>query len=129
MNHCSPPCGLRTRAQQPDSLTDPQTGTTISYADSEAAITTFTVLERQTGVKTKRGVCIKPNRRMHGKRCTRYVSVGSFTHSDVAGRDSFHFTGRLGGRKLKPGSYKLRALPRASGMTGQGATIPFRIIK
>jgi hypothetical protein len=96
----------------------PQTGTTISYTDSDAAITTFTVLKRQTGVKTKRGVCIKPNRRPQGKRCTRDVSVGSFTHSDLARRDSFHFTGRLGGRTLKPGSYKLRAFPTANGMTG-----------
>jgi hypothetical protein len=107
----------------------PRTGTTVSYTDSETSITTFTVLQRQPGVKTRRGVCIKPNRRTHGKRCTRYVSIGSFTHTDVAGRDSFHFTGRVGGRKLKPGSYKLRALPRANGTAGLAATIPFRVIK
>jgi hypothetical protein len=106
-----------------------KTGTTISYRDSQAATTTFTVLKRQPGVKNKRGGCVTPTKGKRGKRCTRYVSVGSFTHSDAAGHNSFHFTGRVSGRKLKPGSYKLQVLPRANGKTGPPKILEFRVIK
>jgi Putative Ig domain len=106
-----------------------KTGTTISYTDSQAATTTFTVLEPRPGVRDKHRGCVRPRRAKRAKRCTRYIAIGSFTHSDAAGRDTLHFTGRLGRRRLKPGSYRLQALPRANGMTGQAAAIPFRIIK
>jgi hypothetical protein len=106
-----------------------KTGTTITYTDSQAARTTFTVLKPQPAVMDKHRRCVKATRRRRGKRCTRYVTIGSFTHTDVAGRNSFHFTGRLGARKLKPGRYKLQAVPRANGITGGAATIPFGIIR
>jgi hypothetical protein len=57
------------------------------------------------------------------------VRIGSFRHSDVAMRERFYFTGRLGERKLKPGSYQLRALPLANGKTGRAVAIAFRITK
>jgi hypothetical protein len=43
--------------------------------------------------------------------------------------DSFHFTGRVGGRKLKPGGYTLQAIPRRNGQAGAAARTSFRIIK
>jgi hypothetical protein len=106
------------------------TGTTISYGDSRAGTTTFTALQRQPGAKDMRRGCGAPRKGKHAKRCTRYVSVGSFTHTDSAGRNSFHFTGRIGGRKLTPGTYKLQALPRAAnGNTGLPTIITFRVTR
>jgi uncharacterized delta-60 repeat protein len=93
-----------------------KTGTRISYTDSLAAVTTFKVFRR------KRVRCGR-------KRCTRFKSVGGFKHADVAGRDSFHFTGRVRGRKLRPGSYRLRAVPSVAGVRGAAVTTAFRIVK
>jgi hypothetical protein len=107
-----------------------RTGSTISYSDSQAATTTFTVLKPVVGVKNNRGSCVSPVKGKRGKRCTRYVRVGSFTHRDAAGRNSFHFTGRVSGRKLTPGSYELQVVPRApNGKTGLATIVSFRVIR
>jgi hypothetical protein len=88
------------------------------------------VLKPLPGFKDKRGRCVKPSKKNpRAKRCTRYRSVGSFTHTDLAGPNTFHFTGRVRGRKLKPGGYKLQAIPRFAGTAGQALTTSFRIIK
>jgi uncharacterized delta-60 repeat protein len=106
-----------------------KTGTTVSYTDTLAATTRFTVLKPVRGVRDKRGRCVKPRKPLRGKRCTRYVSVGGFKHADVAGRNSFHFTGRVRGRKLRPGRYRLRAVPSVGGTRGKAVTATFRIVK
>jgi hypothetical protein len=54
---------------------------------------------------------------------------GSFTRSGRTGSNKFRFTGRLAGRKLKPGKYTLVATPRAGGRTGRSVSKSFRIIK
>ena len=43
--------------------------------------------------------------------CTRYKTLGGgFVHRGVRGPNELKFNGRLGGRKLKRGSYRLRAV-------------------
>jgi hypothetical protein len=54
---------------------------------------------------------------------------GSFTRTGNAGTNTFRFTGRMAGRQLKPGSYRLVATPRANGQTGRPVGVAFRIIK
>ena len=98
------------------------TGTVVTYDDSQAATTTFTV-QRPTVGRRKGGGCVKARRRPpKAKRCTRYVKAGSFSHADTAGANRFRFSGRVGGRKLKPGAYRLRAVPRTS--AGAGRPLP-----
>ena len=80
----------------------PKTGATVSYTDSQAATTTFTVLQKQPG-RRQQGACVKPQRKPHGKHCTRLVMIGSFTHTDGAGANSFHFTGRVNGQQAEAG--------------------------
>jgi hypothetical protein len=53
--------------------------------------------------------------------------VGSFNHRDKAGRNTFHFTGRVRGRKLKPGSYRLQAIPKFAGRNGATGTSGFKV--
>jgi streptogramin lyase len=102
-------------------------GTDVSYRDSEAATTTFAVLKAVVGhEKGKRCAAGRPGK--HQKRCTRYVSVGSFTHQDQSGNVKVHFTGRLGGHKLKPGRYILALRPEASGKSGPTVKLSFRIV-
>jgi hypothetical protein len=83
-------------------------GGKLSYQLSEAATTTFKV-ERAAKGRKKGRHCVRPTRRNRTKkRCARYVKVrGSFKHLGKAGANAFTFRGRVGGRKLKPGRYRL----------------------
>jgi hypothetical protein len=104
-----------------------KTGATVSYTDSQAATTTFTVLQKQPG-RSQHRACVKPQRKPRGRHCTRLVTIGSFTHTDGAGANSFHFTGRVSGRRLKPGAYELQGVARnASGLTSRPVATGFRI--
>jgi hypothetical protein len=109
-------------------------GTTVSYTLNEAASVKFTIKRRAKGRRVKRGkrkVCVKPTRKNRKKhRCSRFVRVkGSFSLNGVAGKNSFHFTGRLSGRKLSPGRYKLVATPTAAGKAGRPISTGFRIVR
>jgi hypothetical protein len=85
-------------------------GATISYRDSQVAMTTFTVLSKSTG-RMQGKSCKKPsNKNKHGKRCALLTKVGSFVHADKAGANSLRFSGRIKGRKLAAGSYELQAV-------------------
>jgi hypothetical protein len=76
------------------------------------------------------GKCVAPSKRnRQGRACRRYVRMrGSLTHSDVAGRDSLRFTGRLAGRKLPLGTYRLEATPATRGRVGTTVTVLFSIL-
>ena len=103
-----------------------QLGATISYRDTQAATTTLLVLRSARGERHGRR-CLAPSkhRRRHGRPCKRYVRIGSFMHHDLAGLNRFRFSGRLSGRKLAPGSYRLEV--RATGAAGsRSATVSAR---
>jgi hypothetical protein len=111
-----------------------QTGTTVSYTLNVAALVRFTVQETQPGRRTGKGRkarCVAPktkNRR--ARRCTRRVRLrGSFTLPGTGGANRFHFTGRLAGRRLAPGTYTLVATPFKGAATGLQARTRFRIVK
>jgi hypothetical protein len=107
------------------------TGTTITYSDTLAASTRFTVLAPKPGVSRGASCVVLPQHGGAGghHRCTRYVKVGRLlTHSDTAGHNAVHFSGSLSGRKLAPGRYELEATPRANGKTGGTLSAIFTII-
>ncbi len=108
-------------------------GTTVSYSDSQTATTTFTVLRRAPGVRSGHACIAPPRRRKRGRHyvsCARYVAVGSFTHADSAGVERFRFSGRVDGRKLSPGAYRLTATPRnAAGKSGAALSASFTIVR
>ena len=55
---------------------------------------------------------------------------GSLTDAGEVGGNSLRFSGRLRGRRLKRGLYRLIALPvDAAGNTGNAVDIRFRIIR
>lgn len=92
-------------------------GTRITYRDSEAATTRFTV-QRRTVV------------RRHGKRRVRWISVrGSFSHTDHPGANSVRFTGRLRGHALRPGRYRVVGVARNTAHVKSGVRrAAFRIL-
>ena len=84
-------------------------GTQIAYTDSARGFTTFTVLRRRMDGSVK--------------------AVGSFAHASAAGKNSFHFAGRVAGHALTPGRYRLRAVPTdANGHSGPAAAASFRVL-
>jgi hypothetical protein len=52
---------------------------------------------------------------------------GSFTTKAKAGRSEFRFTGRLRGRSIAPGYYRLAGSPSAAGVKGATMTADFQI--
>lgn len=104
-----------------------KSGAKIAWRDSLAATTTLTILRQSVGRRQGKS-CAKPSRRNgHGKRCTLLSKVGAFSHVDKAGVNSIHFSGRISGRKLAPGSYLLRAVPRNAAGVGTTVSKPFKI--
>lgn len=81
------------------------------------------------GERRGRGCAARAShRRRRGRACTLYRRLGSFTHVDGAGAVSFFFTGRLHGRGLPRGSYRLEARARyAGGSPGAALTAAFTI--
>ncbi|MDX6670686.1 MAG: hypothetical protein QOI91_1049 [Solirubrobacteraceae bacterium] len=108
-----------------------RTGATVSYVVSEASTTTFKVERALPGIKRGRSCIKRPRGSRGGSRCTRFVPVrGSFSHRDAAGADRFRFTGRLGGRALAPGDYRLGATPRdAASNVGRTIRSTFHILR
>jgi uncharacterized delta-60 repeat protein len=104
-----------------------RTGAAVSYRDSRAAVTTFQIRQGLRGTFAN-GKCNKPKPGLHGRRCARYVKIGQFTHTDNAGLNRFHFTGRLKGKKLAPGRYRFRAVPSQGSRLGIAAAAGFMIL-
>jgi CSLREA domain-containing protein len=98
---------------------------TISYRDSEAAITTFTVFRATTGVKHGKR-CAKKTKHAHGRKCTQLHKVGGFKHADQAGANRFKLPARVGGHRLTAGKYVIRATPRIGTSTGPTVSATFK---
>jgi hypothetical protein len=107
----------------------PSTGTIVSFTIDLAGAVTYRAARVRGGRRVGRR-CAAPSRvNRSAKRCTRLVAIpGSFTRSASRGRNSFRFTGRIGGRKLAAGSYELRASPRAGGRSGATVPVRFRVV-
>jgi hypothetical protein len=106
-----------------------RTGTLIRYRLDAAARVKFTVERAAPGRKVGRSCRRRTRSNRHARRCTRYSRVpGSFGDAGSVGRNSLRFTGRMGGRKLRPGSYRLVAIGRASGKKGKPAYARFKIV-
>ena len=76
------------------------------------------------------GRCVKPTRKnRHRPRCITFVGVrGTLTRTGGAGANAFVFNGKIGGRKLGPGTYRLRIIPTANGRTGSAQSKGFQIL-
>jgi hypothetical protein len=100
-------------------------GATVAYSLSRSAATYFFV-ERKTVGRRVKGKCRKQTRANRTKRkCPLFKQLKStFAHSGSAGQNSFKFSGRIGGRALKPGGYRLVGATSAA-----SARAAFRIVK
>ncbi len=109
-------------------------GAKVSYSLNIPATVRFTVTQassgRRVGTGSKARCVAQSKRNRKARKCTRVVTLkGSFMQTAKAGANSFHFTGRLGGKRLKPGKYQLVATPSANGKAGRPISTAFRIVK
>jgi hypothetical protein len=105
-------------------------GTTFRFTLSEAASVKLVIAQRQPGRRVKKA-CKKPSHKnRRAKRCTRLVKKGTLTRAGKAGANSVKFTGRIGHRALKPGSYRVSITATdAAGNKSKPKTLSFRVVR
>jgi hypothetical protein len=106
-------------------------GARVFYRLSEAATVTWGV-EKGTVGRTVGGRCVRKTRRNASKRrCLRFVRMlGSFQTRGAEGQNGFRFSGRLNGKKLAPGSYKLVGVAKdVVGLKSKTQKRNFRVVK
>lgn len=115
---------FRAAGRGPSLLARAKVGTRVTYTLSRAAPVTFKVQRRKGGRKVGRK-CKKPTRKNRKRKRCNLTLKGSFVDSGTAGANSFRFTGRLRGHKLRPGRYLLVGKPAG----GKAVSVKFRIVK
>jgi hypothetical protein len=103
-------------------------GSLVTFTLSEAASVTFAV-DRLTRGRRVRGRCVRPTRRNRERRaCVRPRRLrGVIRHTGHAGPNAFRFDGRLGGRRLRPGRYRLVVIGLADAAGNAGAPARARL--
>jgi len=106
-------------------------GIAVRYRLSESGVVRFTFRRLKAGRLRGRRCAAARGRIPRGRRCVRPVRVrGSFSRRSRSGRNSFRFSGRIGGRGLSPGSYQLVASPRDRRRNpGVPADSAFRVVR
>jgi hypothetical protein len=96
-------------------------GTIVSFTLDGPGKVRFTIDRSATGRKVK-GKCVKLSPKNRAKpRCDRWLAVkGSFTVTGRKGLNKIELRGRIGGRTLSPGRYRLNA----RGLSAAGTTSP-----
>ena len=115
----------------PPSLTRPAvSGRTIGFDLDEAASIQFRVDRIAKGVKSKTR-CLAPKKGRKGKSCSRYVPLpGAIDTLGVSGPNAFAWNGRIAGKKLAPGKYRLTAIAKdAAGNASPTTTFTVTIKK
>ena len=107
-----------------------QKGTTFRYRLSEVAAVTLSI-QRQAAGRRVAKKCVRPTKANRRKpHCKRWVTLGSFGQIGVTGFNTRPFKGRLFGKKLSPGSYRVRGVGRdAAGNRSRAKTAGFKIVK
>jgi Divergent InlB B-repeat domain len=107
----------------------PSIGTTITYRDTTAATTTFTI--ELTVVGTRSGKrCIERRGQItkRARRCSLTIKRGSFSHVDRAGLNKARFTGQISGKPLPPATYSLLVVASNAAGSSRRLSIRFRIV-
>jgi hypothetical protein len=109
----------------------PPRGTTLTLRLSEPARVKFEVLMKGKGRKVGKRCVKQTKKNRKRKKCTLLtLKKPAFTRSAPAGRSKVKWSGRLGHRALKRGSYQIRATPTdAAGNAGNARTLSFKIVR
>jgi hypothetical protein len=103
-------------------------GTHFRYTLSEAAKVTLTIQRALAGRRAGRTCVQSTSHLRRAKPCTRYRTNGTLARSAKVGANSTRFSGRLGGRVLRPGTYRaVISATDADGNRSAPRTTRFRI--
>jgi hypothetical protein len=101
-----------------------KTGATVTYAMSGAGAVKLRAYRGVRGVRVGARCVAKSRRHRTGRACTRYVAVGkAISRASAAGSNRMRFSGRIGGKKLRPGRYRLQSLDPAGTIARAAFTI------
>jgi hypothetical protein len=104
-------------------------GTTFRFKLDRAAQVRLAFSQIVAGRRVN-GRCVKATRTNRKKsRCQRSQTVGTLNVSGKAGTNTVAFRGKIGGRTLQPGRYRLLATARADGKTSRTASAQFTIAR
>lgn len=101
----------------------------VTYKMNKGVPVTFTIERKGTGRKSG-ARCVKKNSRNNRRKpCVLWTAqYGSFSSTETAADGGkAQITGYLGGRKLSPGTYRLRATPKFGSVTGVPLTAKFAL--
>ncbi len=105
-------------------------GTAFRYTLSEAATVRISIVQRTSG--RRRGTsCVAPSRKLRAaKRCTRLIVTGTLVRASRGGANRVAFTGRIGAKALKPGSFRASLTAAdAAGNRSAVKTVSFTVAK
>ena len=105
-------------------------GTVFAYTLSAPATVTITIAQKAKGFRSGRK-CVAHAPKGHGKKktCTLYSTRGKLTRKGAAGSNRVSFSGRIGRRALKPGSYRATIVAAGAGGNSVARTISFQIVR
>ncbi len=100
-------------------------GSRITWKANRAATLRLSFEKAGKG-KRVRANCLKSTKKLKKRKsCVRYSPMGRFNHKVAAGNGRLKFTGKIGKRTLRPGTYRLRAVLT----DGKGNHSPVRNVK
>jgi hypothetical protein len=99
------------------------------YTLSAPARVTISLRRALPGVKVGKRCAAPPRRRVgHPRRCVRYVAAGSLSRAGRTGANRLAFTGRIGRRALRRGTYRATIVARDSaGRRSAARSLLFRV--
>jgi hypothetical protein len=97
-------------------------GTSFRYTVSQAGTVSVRIVQLKPG-RLSGGKCRAPSKKLARKRrCTRKLLKGTLTRNALAGANRTPFSGRIGRRALRPGSYRALVAEVAPNTVGPSAT-------
>lgn len=134
-----------------DATLTPGQGTAFTFDASENGVAMLTVQKQVKGLKVRvRGKrrCVPQTRKrlralrrqagsraafrrlLRRRRCTAYKRIGSITQRVTAGSNTIYFSGRIAGRRLRPGRYRaLLKITDTAGNVSRVERIRFRVLR
>jgi hypothetical protein len=107
----------------------PKRGTTFQAMVANATRVVIAIERAQPGRRAG-GRCARPTRaNRRGRRCTRFVGAITLSRAVRDGENALPWSGRIGRKAAKPGSYRSTATARANGPTSRARSLSFRIVR
>jgi hypothetical protein len=136
-----------------DTTLFPGQGTAFTFTSSEAGMATLTVQKQVKGLKVRRRGsrrfrCVPQTRRrlralrrsagsqaayrrlLRQRRCKAYKRIGRIQQAVTPGRNTIVFSGRIAGRRLRPGRYRaLLVITDSAGNVSRTEQVRFRVLR